>query len=113
MIDEPGPDRGVVFQSPSLFPWMTAMENVMLGVRQALPGATVKECSEICRFYLERVGLGDSLHRRAAAMSVGMRQRVGIARAFALKPRLLLLDEPFGMLDSLTRAELQEILLDV
>lgn len=113
MIDEPGTDRGVVFQSPSLFPWMTAMENVMLGVKQVRPDASAKERSEICRHYLEKVGLGDSLNRHAGAMSVGMKQRVGIARAFALKPKLLLLDEPFGMLDSLTRAELQEILLEV
>ena len=113
LVDEPGPDRGVVFQSPSLFPWMTAMENVRLGVRQAFPNAGAKEHTETCRYYLEKVGLGDSLDRRAAAMSIGMRQRVAIARAFALKPKLLLLDEPFGMLDSLTRAELQETLLEV
>lgn len=112
-IDEPGPDRGVVFQNPSLFPWMTAMENVMLGVKQVRPDASAKARSEICRHYLEKVGLGDSLNRRASAMSVGMKQRVGIARAFALRPKLLLLDEPFGMLDSLTRAELQEILIEV
>ena len=113
MIEEPGPDRGVVFQSPSLFPWMTALENVMLGVAQVMAQASLKERQEICRYYLEKVGLGDSLHRRAAAMSAGMKQRVAIARAFALKPKLLLLDEPFGMLDSLTRAELQEVLLEV
>jgi nitrate ABC transporter ATP-binding subunit len=113
MIEEPGPDRGVVFQSPSLFPWMTAMQNVMLGVQQVRPDASAKERAEVCRYYLEKVGLGDSLNRRASTLSVGMRQRVGIARAFALKPKLLLLDEPFGMLDSLTRAELQEILIEV
>lgn len=109
----PGPDRGVVFQSPSLFPWMTAMENVMLGVRQVYPHATLSQKKDICKYYLHRVGLGDSFEQRASELSIGMRQRVGIARAFALKPKLLLLDEPFGMLDSLTRAELQEILLEV
>ena len=113
LIDAPGPDRGVVFQSPSLFPWMTAVENVMLGVSQVRQGASVKERREICAHYLEMVGLGDSLDKRVSEMSVGMKQRVSIARAFALKPKLLLLDEPFGMLDSLTRAELQETLLEV
>ncbi len=111
--DEPGPDRGVVFQSPSLFPWMTAMENVMLGARQVYPHANPKVCADICKYYLHRVGLGDSLHKKASELSNGMKQRVGIARAFALKPKLLLLDEPFGMLDSLTRAELQEVLMEV
>lgn len=108
-----GPDRAVVFQSPSLFPWMTTMENVMLGVQRVYPHGTKKEQENICKYYLDKVGLYDSLHRRASALSNGMKQRVGIARAFALKPRVLLLDEPFGMLDSLTRAELQEVLLEV
>lgn len=111
--DEPGPDRGIVFQAPSLFPWMTALDNVMLGVRQVYPHAKPKEREDICKYYLQKVGLGDSLHKKAAELSNGMKQRVGIARAFALKPKLLLLDEPFGMLDSLTRTELQEVLLEV
>jgi nitrate/nitrite transport system ATP-binding protein len=85
----PGPDRGVVFQSPCLLPWLSALENVQL------------------------VGLADAMHKRPAELSQGMRQRVGLARAFALAPRMLLLDEPFGMLDSLTRAELQDVLLDI
>lgn len=110
---DPGPDRGVVFQSPSLLLWMTAFENVMLGVRQVYPHATPAQRRDICKYYLNRVGLGDSLNKKAADLSNGMKQRVGIARAFALKPKLLLLDEPFGMLDSLTRAELQEVLLQV
>ena len=109
----PGPDRGVVFQSPSLFPWMTAMENVLLGVEQVLPHGSKRERWEIAEYYLNRVGLVDALDKRAAELSQGMRQRVGIARAFALKPKLLLLDEPFGMLDSLTRTELQDVLLEV
>ncbi len=109
----PGPDRGVVFQSPSLFPWMTAMENVLLGVEQVFPHGSKRERREIAEYYLNRVGLVDALDKRAAELSQGMRQRVGIARAFALKPKLLLLDEPFGMLDSLTRAELQDVLLEV
>lgn len=109
----PGPDRAVVFQSPSLFPWMTALENVLLGVKQVFPHATRKERETISKYYLDKVGLGDSLNKKASDLSNGMKQRVGIARAFALKPDVLLLDEPFGMLDSLTRAELQEVLTDV
>lgn len=112
-ITEPGPDRGVVFQSPSLFPWMTALENVMLGVEQVFPHGTKKERLDICKYFLDKVGLGDAFDKRASALSQGMQQRVGIARAFALKPKILLLDEPFGMLDSLTRAELQHVLLEV
>lgn len=112
-IASAGPDRGVVFQAPSLFPWLTAFENVMLGVDKVYPHATKAERDDIVEYYLTRVGLGDSLHKKARDMSNGMRQRVGIARAFALSPKLLLLDEPFGMLDSLTRWELQEVLMEV
>ena len=112
-IDGPGPDRGVVFQSPSLLPWMTAFENVMLGVNQVYPHGTKKQREDIAVYYLSRVGLADSLYKKTGELSNGMKQRVGIARAFALKPKVLLLDEPFGMLDSLTRVELQEVLLEV
>jgi nitrate/nitrite transport system ATP-binding protein len=109
----PGPDRGIVFQSPCLLPWMTAFENVMLGVEQVFFTASKEERREIVEYYLSVVGLADTMHKRPAELSQGMRQRVGIARAFALKPKMLLLDEPFGMLDSLTRLELQQVLLDV
>jgi len=112
-IQGAGPDRAVVFQSPSLFPWMTALENVMLGVCQVYRHGTKKQRLDICKYYLSRVGLSDAFHKKAVELSQGMKQRVAIARAFALKPKLLLLDEPFGMLDSLTRAELQEVLLEV
>ncbi|QDV27791.1 ABC transporter ATP-binding protein [Aureliella helgolandensis] len=112
-IDGPGPDRGIVFQSPCLMPWMTAFENVMLGVKQVYPHGTRQQRHDIVAYYLNLVGLGDSLHKNAGELSQGMQQRVGIARAFALKPRMLLLDEPFGMLDSLTRMELQEILQEI
>jgi nitrate/nitrite transport system ATP-binding protein len=108
-----GPDRAVVFQAPSLFPWLTAAENVALGVDRVYPHATRAERRDIVDYYLARVGLHDDRNKRAAELSNGMRQRVGIARAFALSPKLLLLDEPFGMLDSLTRWELQELLMEV
>lgn len=112
-VDSAGPDKGVVFQAPSLFPWLTAFENVMLGVDKVYPHAKKSERRDIVEYYLSRVGLGDALTKKARDLSNGMRQRVGIARAFALSPKLLLLDEPFGMLDSLTRWELQEVLMEV
>lgn len=112
-VIKPGPDKGVVFQSPSLYPWMTAIGNVLLGVGQVFPHATKSQQLEICKYYLDKVGLSGAFHKKASELSQGMQQRVGIARAFALKPKLLLLDEPFGMLDSLTRGELQEVLLEV
>lgn len=108
-----GPDRAVVFQAPSLFPWLSAFENVALGVDRVFPHASETERREIVEYYLDRVGLGNALHKKAKDLSNGMQQRVGIARAFALSPKVLLLDEPFGMLDSLTRWELQALLLEV
>jgi nitrate/nitrite transport system ATP-binding protein len=112
-IAGPGPDRGIVFQSPSLLPWFTAFDNVMLGVNQVFFTATKEERRQIVEYYLTVVGLGDAMHKYPGELSQGMRQRVGIARAFALKPKMLLLDEPFGMLDSLTRYELQAVLLEL
>jgi len=108
-----GPDRGVVFQAPCLLPWLTAFENVMLGVEQVYYTADPEERRQIVEYYLTVVGLGDAMHKKPAELSQGMRQRCGIARAFALSPKMLLLDEPFGMLDSLTRAELQQVLIDL
>ncbi|WP_136656747.1 nitrate ABC transporter ATP-binding protein [Nitratireductor sp. XY-223] len=112
-VTRAGPERAVVFQAPSLMPWLTAYENVELGVDKVYPDANWAEKRDIIEYYLSKVGLGDAMQRPAAALSNGMKQRVGIARAFALSPKLLLLDEPFGMLDSLTRWELQDVLMDV
>ena len=112
-VEGADPERAVVFQSPNLFPWLTARENVSVGVDRVYPRASRQERQDVVDYYLERVGLADSMDKPAADLSNGMRQRVGIARAFALSPKLLLLDEPFGMLDSLTRWELQEVLMEV
>jgi nitrate/nitrite transport system ATP-binding protein len=112
-VTSAGPDRGVVFQAPSLLPWLSARDNVALGVNRVYPHANEAERRDIVEYYLSRVGLGDVVDKRASELSNGMKQRVGLARAFALSPKLLLLDEPFGMLDALTRWELQEVLMEV
>lgn len=112
-VEGADPERAVVFQSPNLFPWLSAKENVAVGVDKVYPKASQAERQDVIEYYLERVGLADAMDKTASDLSNGMQQRVGIARAFALSPKLLLLDEPFGMLDSLTRWELQEVLMEV
>lgn len=112
-VTGPGPDRGVVFQSPCLLHWLSAFDNVRLGVDQVMPLRSKAERGGVVAHYLELVGLSDAMHKKPAEMSQGMRQRVGLARAFALLPKMLLLDEPFGMLDSLTRFELQQVVIDL
>ena len=109
----PGPDRAVVFQSPCLLPWMSAFNNVLIGVKRVYPHITKQERHDLVAYYMNLVGLGNSMHKMPSEMSGGMQQRVGIARAIALKPKMLLLDEPFGRLDSLTRMELQDVILDI
>jgi nitrate/nitrite transport system ATP-binding protein len=111
-VTAPGPTAPWCSRRPSLMPWLTARENVALGVDRVYPHASGRAARHR-RLLSDRVGLGDAMDKRAAELSNGMKQRVGIARAFALSPKLLLLDEPFGMLDSLTRWELQEVLMEV
>jgi nitrate ABC transporter ATP-binding subunit len=110
-VTEPGLDRGVVFQSPSLLPWLTARENVLLAVEQVENQSCRKERRRLADKYLALVGLEGMAGRYPEELSAGMRQRVGIARAFALQPKVLLLDEPFSLLDALTRMELQDELM--
>ncbi len=112
-VSEPGPDRAVVFQAPCLLPWMTAYENVMLGVNRSYHHEPKSVRKQIVEYALSAVGLAEAMSKRPHEMSGGMQQRVGIARAIALKPKVLLLDEPFGRLDSLTRMELQDVILEL
>src|SRR5690606_7693901 len=112
-VTEAGPDRGVVFQTPCVLTWLSAVEKLLLGVEQVVTTKSKAEQRAIDKHNLELVGLKDAIHKRPAELSLGMRQRVGLARAFALSPKMLLLDEPFGMLDSLTRIELQDVLLNM
>jgi len=112
-IDGPGPDRSVVFQAPCLMPWMTAYGNVMLGVKTVYPHVNKATRQQIVEHSLSVVGLADAMKKYPKELSGGMQQRVGIARAIALQPKVLLLDEPFGRLDSLTRMELQDVIIDI
>jgi len=112
-IDGPGLDRALVFQSPSLLPWMSALDNVLLAARQAHPRKSRRDTRELALKCLDLVGVAEYAHETPQELSQGVQQRVAIARAFSLEPRFLLLDEPFGMLDSITRAELQDLLLDL
>jgi NitT/TauT family transport system ATP-binding protein len=113
VISGPGLDRGVVFQDYSLFPWMTAGQNIILALEQAFPGKKKVEYQEAAQGYLEMVGLGDSFNKLPGQMSGGMRQRAAIARAFSINSPVLLMDEPFGALDAITRARLQDLLLQL
>jgi nitrate ABC transporter ATP-binding subunit len=112
-VDTPGTDRAVVFQSPCLLPWLTARDNVTIAMKQAAPKATRAERRIQVDRYLELVGVADCADQMPGELSLGTQQCVSLARALSLEPRFLLLDEPFSMLDSLTRFELQDILLHV
>jgi nitrate ABC transporter ATP-binding subunit len=112
-ITKPGPDRMVVFQNYSLLPWLTAYENIYLGINSVWPDKPKAEKAAIARDHLALVGLSEAADKKPGQLSGGMKQRVCIARALALRPQVLILDEPFGALDPITREELQEELLKI
>jgi nitrate ABC transporter ATP-binding subunit len=112
-IEKPGPDRMVVFQGYALLPWLTVFENVFLGVNNVFPEKSQAEKTRIVKEHLAMVGLADAMEKKPTQISGGMKQRVAIARALALRPEVLVLDEPFGALDAITKEELQEELLKI
>ena len=112
-VSGPSLDRGVVFQNYSLLPWMSTLKNITFAVKSRNPQWTKEQVYEHSMKYIEMVGLKGTEHRKPSQLSGGMRQRVSIARAFAIEPKLLLLDEPFGALDALTRGMIQEELLKI
>ncbi len=112
-ITRPGPDRMVVFQNYSLLPWKTAFENIYLAVKAVYPEKTKAEKVDIVQQHLAMVGLESAAHKKPHQLSGGMKQRVSIARALSIYPQVLVLDEPFGALDAITKEELQEELLQI
>ena len=112
-VNGPGLDRGVIFQHHALMPWLSVRDNIAFAVRARWPGWGRAKILAHCREYLDLVGLGAAAHKRPAELSGGMKQRVGIARAFAIRPKMLLMDEPFGALDALTRGVIQDELLKI
>jgi nitrate/nitrite transport system ATP-binding protein len=106
-------DRGVVFQGHALMPWLSAMKNISFAVRSRWPDWTLERVREHCQQFIDLVGLTGTEHKKPAELSGGMKQRVGIARAFAIQPKMLLLDEPFGALDALTRGTIQDELVKI
>ena len=112
-VTDPGPDRMVVFQNYSLLPWLTARQNIALAVNTVYPSKTNQERREIVERNIQTVNLSAAANKFPAELSGGMKQRVAIARALAIRPKLLLLDEPFGALDALTRGNLQQQLMQI
>ncbi len=109
----PSLERGVVFQGHALMPWLTVRRNIAFAVRSKWPEWTKAQVGEHVEKYVQLVGLASAIDKKPSALSGGMKQRVGIARAFAIQPRMLLLDEPFGALDALTRGTIQDELLRI
>jgi nitrate/nitrite transport system ATP-binding protein len=107
-VDRPGPDRGVVFQNYSLMPWMTVAENIRFAIETVQPNLSIVQQKDIVREYIDLVGLHGAENKHPHELSGGMKQRVGIARALSINPQILLMDEPFGALDALTRGFLQD-----
>lgn len=112
-IDRPGPDRMVVFQGYALLPWLTVFENVYLAVNAVYPDRSVAQKKDIVLTHLAMVGLADAAQKKPTQISGGMKQRVAIARALSIRPEVLILDEPFGALDAITKEELQVELLKI
>jgi len=111
VIEAPASDRSLIFQETSLFPWLTVWQNVTFGL--SIRGESAERRKQIARDVLARVGLSDAIDKRPDELSGGMRQRVAVARALAMQPKVLLMDEPFAALDVQTRAKMQDFLLDV
>ncbi len=112
-VSGPGPERAVVFQNHALLPWLTVYQNVELAVRQVMKGAPKAQIAEQVRYFLALVHMDHALDKMPHEISGGMKQRVGIARALSMSPKVLLMDEPFGALDALTRAHLQDALMEI
>ncbi|EGU59354.1 nitrate ABC transporter ATP-binding protein, partial [Vibrio nigripulchritudo ATCC 27043] len=112
-VDGPGPERAVVFQNHSLLPWLSVYQNVELAIKQIATGKSKTWVREQVSHYLDLVQMTHASDKKPSEISGGMKQRVGIARALALKPKVLLMDEPFGALDALTRAHLQDALMAI
>lgn len=112
-VNEPGPERAVVFQNHSLLPWLSVYKNVELAVKQTRRGRSKNEIRQWVEHNLELVHMSHAVDKLPSEISGGMKQRVGIARALAMEPKVLLMDEPFGALDALTRAHLQDSLMEI
>jgi NitT/TauT family transport system ATP-binding protein len=112
-IAGPGPERGVIFQEYGVFPWLTVKDNIAFGLELSANRVSAKERNEICEHYLGLMGLAEFANSYPKHLSGGMRQRLAIARAYAVKPKFLLMDEPFGALDAQTRSNMQNLLLRV